>query len=321
MVGVVAAFAIALGWSIFSPWLGPRVGLVDTPGDDALKVHDRAVPLLGGVGIFVGVHVGLLLEGLFDVALFVATASVLILGLVDDRIGLSAKIRLGAEVLAAVLLVALLDAGLDTPIGFVLGVLFVVVAINSVNLLDGLDGLVGSVAVVSGLGLAWMASGGLGGTSVGFVLAASVAGFLVLNWYPARVFLGDNGAYTIGMILAYGILSHSSNGMATVSLVAVGVMGVFFMDLVVTILRRALQGRPLFTGDRGHIYDQLQNRGWSIRTIGLFAAAVQAVLAVVFVGLVIARAGIVVATVSITLSAVVGLTVLWRLGFLLSESR
>lgn len=320
MVGVAVAFVIALGWSFLSVRLGSRLGLVDTPGGDALKVHERPIPLLGGIGIFAGLHVGLFLEDSFDSALLAGTTFVLVVGLVDDRIGLSPKLRLGAEAVAATILLALMDSGLDTPIGFVFGVLFVVVAINAVNLVDGLDGLVGSVTVVSGLGLAWAGAEIVGDASFGFVLSAAVAGFLVLNWQPARLFLGDHGAYTLGMVLAYGVVSSSSNSIGTMLLFVMGVMGVFFVDLGATILRRALNGRPLFTGDRGHIYDQMRDHGRPVRSIAVFAAATQGLLVLAFMGVAVAGGGLVAASVAIVLSAAIGLALLWRLGFLVPLS-
>jgi len=317
VVGVVVALIISLGWAALSPRVGPIVGLMDTPGSDALKVHKRPTPLLGGIGVFVGVHVGLFIEGAFDPTLLLATTVVLVLGVFDDRFGASPRTRLGVEFIAAALLIGLADTGLDTPIGFAFGVLFVVVAINAVNLLDGVDGLVGSVTLVSGLGLAWAGSAGFGDTSYGFVLAAAVAGFLVVNWNPARVFLGDNGAYTIGMFLAYGVLRTSSEGIGVMALVAMGVMGVFFIDLGATILRRAVNHDSLFSGDRGHVYDQLRNRGWSVRGVAAFGAVSQAVLVAVFVGMAVAGvAGISVAVIAIGVGGLACVALLWRLGFL-----
>jgi UDP-GlcNAc:undecaprenyl-phosphate GlcNAc-1-phosphate transferase len=256
------------------------------------------------------------IEGIFDLGLFAATAFVLILGLADDRFGLSPRFRLGAEVVAGALLVAFVTSAHDGPIWIVIGVAFVVIAINAVNLLDGLDGLVGSVVVVSGLGLAWLGTQGPGEASYGLVVAAAALGFLVLNWSPARVFLGDNGAYTIGMLLAYAVVTYPDPGMGSRSLLAMGIMGVFFIDLGATFLRRAVTGEPLFVGDRQHIYDQLRARAWPIRRIAIVASFVQAMIAAVFLGLLAAGGGSVTAIVSIGLSGAAIMAILWRFGFL-----
>jgi UDP-GlcNAc:undecaprenyl-phosphate GlcNAc-1-phosphate transferase len=107
-------------------------------------------------------------------------------------------------------------------------------------------------------------------------LAAALAGFLVLNWHPARVFLGDAGAYFVGLYLAHLILEVSDGPVELV--LTSGFLGVFAIDLLVTLLRRRLNDRPLFVGDRSHIYDQLRDRGLSVPTIAVLAAATQAVL-------------------------------------------
>ena len=278
---------ITLGWSVLSIWLGPRVGLVDSPSAGALKVHTRSTPLLGGVGVFAGIHIGMLIEGLFEPALFAATLAVLVLGLVDDAVALSPKIRLAVEIASSTFLVVLIAPGAGSAMWIIGGVITMLVAINAVNLLDGLDGLVASVTLVSGLGLAWAGTSGWGEAEFGLTISAAVAGFLVVNWQPARVFLGDNGAYVIGMILAYGVLSGGGGDMGAISLLVIGILGVFLIDLVATISRRARNGTPVFSGDRSHIYDRLRDRGWSVRIIALFAAGTQGVLVLMFIGLLV----------------------------------
>ena len=318
MVGVVVAFAFALLWCATAIWLGPRLGLVDRPTGNELKIHTRPTPVLGGVGIFGGVHLGMAVENVFAPALFVGTLMVMALGLADDRLDLPPKFRLGAELGAAIVLVAMMDSGLDSPAGYAFGVLLVVIAINAVNLLDGLDGLVGSTALVAAGGLAWAGSEGLGESTLGAVLAAALVGFLVFNWNPARIFLGDNGAYTIGMLLAYAALSTTPAGVGTMLLVAVGVLGVFLTDLTVTITRRARSGNALFAGDRSHIYDQLRDAGWAIRRIAGAAAMLQGVFVAGFVGVATTTPSAIAALVAIALTGGAGLALFGRLGFLRS---
>lgn len=295
MVGIVVAFAISLVWAGASIWIGPAVGWVDLPERQGkLSVHDRPAVPLGGIGIFLGVHTGLAVTDRYDVGLAFATGIVLLLGLADDKLDLSPRIRLVVEVVAGVVLVTQADVGVHGWLGIIVGTVLVVVAINAVNLFDGLDGLVALSAVVTGLGLYWLTDArGFDGW-FGLVFAAAMAGFLVLNWNPAKVFQGDNGAYTVATLIAYGILR--SNAAAEPNAVganaaagpmvdaavwiAMGLLGVYALDLVVTLIRRRLHGRPLFAGDRSHVYDQLRDRGMSVRRVALTAAAVQAVLVV-----------------------------------------
>ena len=315
MVGVAVGFAVALAWSYLALWLGPRVGLIDHPGID-LKVHTRPTPLLGGVGVYAGIHLGMLANGAADPALLTGTSLVLLLGLADDRFDLPPRLRLLAELAAAAVLVALMDDGLHSPVGVVFAVAVVVVAINAVNLLDGLDALVGSTAFVSALGIVWAGVAGRGSWELGAALAGALVGFLVLNRPPARIFLGDNGSYTIGVTIAYGALRATPGGAAPMLLIVAGLLGVYVIDLSVTIMRRARNQRPLFAGDRSHVYDQLRDRGWSTVRVATTAAAAQALLVTGFVGFAVTRPGALAVAAALLGVGLVALSAAWRAGFL-----
>jgi UDP-GlcNAc:undecaprenyl-phosphate/decaprenyl-phosphate GlcNAc-1-phosphate transferase len=279
---LIVAGLVSLAWCFFAIWLGPRIGYVDRPDDPSLKAHERPAVPLGGVGVFLGVNVAALIRGDLELGLLIATTMVLVLGLIDDRRGVDPKVRLVVEMLAAVVLI-LNVAGNPGVVFLLLGMALVVFAINSVNLFDGLDGLVGSVGLVTALGLAVIAQG----RGLDFVtpleLGAALAGFLVLNWHPARVFMGDAGAYFLGLYLAHLIIDSTNNTALELVLTA-GVLGVFAIDMLVTLLRRRLNHRPLFIGDRSHIYDQLRDRGVSVPVIALIAAGTQAVLLALVIG-------------------------------------
>jgi UDP-GlcNAc:undecaprenyl-phosphate/decaprenyl-phosphate GlcNAc-1-phosphate transferase len=276
LAALIVAGVVSLVWCLFAIWLGPQVGYVDRPDDPTLKAHARPAVPLGGVGVFLGVNAAGLMRNDLEWGLLIATTTVLILGLIDDRVGIDPKVRLVVELLAAVVLV--LNVAADPGIVFiVLSVALAVFAINSVNLFDGLDGLVGSVGMVTAAGLAVIAQGrGLDFVSP-LELGAALAGFLVLNWHPARVFMGDAGTYFLGLYLTHLIIV-STNESAIEMVFTAGVLGVFAIDMFVTLLRRRLNHRPLFLGDRSHIYDQLRDRGVGVRAIALIAAATQAVL-------------------------------------------
>lgn len=270
------AAGVTLGWCLFAIWLGPRVGFVDRPDNTGLKPHTGPVVPLGGVGVFACVHVSMAFAGTFDVLLVAASGLVLLLGLADDRWPLSALVRLGVEI-AAGLLLGFRFFGGDVVTVIVVTVL-VVIAVNAVNLFDGLDGLAGSATLVTGLGLAWLAAVRGIDPVFGVALAGAALGFLVLNWQPAKVFLGDNGSYVIGVFVAYGILDVAPS----IDRLAPGLLllGVFALDLAATVIRRRSAGRSLFAGDRSHLYDQLHDRGMSVRVIAAAAASVQAVFVV-----------------------------------------
>ena len=281
---MIVAAAVSLIWCFVAIRLGPKIGYIDRPGDDPiLKTHEHPAVPLGGVGIFLGVSVAAIARGGPDVTLLLATGIVLVLGLVDDRRGLPPAVRLLVELVAALVLVLGDSQSGDGPLDLIVGIVLVIFAINAVNLFDGLDGLASSVALVTALGLAWLSAGRGLDTEAPLELAAALGGFLVFGWHPAKVFLGDAGAYVVGVLLSSVILEAGSGG--TVQLiVTAGMLGVFAIDLVVTLLRRRLAGHPMFIGDRSHIYDQLRDRGWSVPMVALRMAAAQAAIVLIVVG-------------------------------------
>ena len=195
------------------------------------------------------------------------------LGLVDDRVDLPPALRLAAE--------AGIGAGaawVSAPhdVGHVaLGVLVVLVLINAMNLLDGLDGLAAGVAVMSATGFYVVLSGS--SATLALALAGALAGFVVWNAPPARVYLGDAGSYLIGTALATLFLAASQRDAAVVSGSFLFV-GVPVADTVVAVVRRFRAGQPLLRGDRGHVYDQLVDRGWPASVAVAACVVAQAVL-------------------------------------------
>lgn len=282
MAGLIVAGLVSLFWCWAALWIGPRTGYVDRPGTDSLKVHERVAIPLGGVGVFLGFHLASAVEDRLDPAMLIATSLVLVLGLIDDRWGLPPLVRLFFEMVAGVVLVAGIQGDTTPGLALVLGVGLVVFAINAVNLFDGLDGLAGSVGLAAAVGVAILSSLRGAFPDEALILAAALAGFLVLGWSPARVFLGDAGAYVIGVVLAGSIL-RASNGDGSHLVVASGLLGVFALDLLVTVVRRLRGGRPLFEGDRSHIYDQLRDRGHSVPQVVGVAVAAQAVLSLLVI--------------------------------------
>ncbi len=183
-------------------------GFVDIP--NARKIHSHPIPLLGGIGVYVGVMLTLLLRGELDPRVMLmmgASFLVMLLGLADDRLDLHSRYRLFLQVAVAF---ALALAGVRfeifpwEPLNYVVTVLWVVGVINAMNCLDCADGAAGGTCLVGFSLMAILA--GLNGRF--FVCQASLAcvgailGFLVYNVPPARVFLGDTGSTFLGLMLA-----------------------------------------------------------------------------------------------------------------------
>jgi UDP-GlcNAc:undecaprenyl-phosphate GlcNAc-1-phosphate transferase len=267
-MALIAGFAVALIATPLAALVAARLGLVDEPGP--LKVHARAVPYLGGVAVLVAVA-GPVLGA--RPSLLVPLALACALGLADDASGLPPAVRLAAEVGIGV--TAALVVGPHEPARVVLGVVVVLVLVNAVNLLDGLDGLAAGVTLAGATGFYVVLAGA--DATLALVLAGAAVGFLVWNAPPARVYLGDAGSYLIGTALAMLFLAATRHPAAVVS--GAGLfLAVPVADTTIAVVRRIRAGRPLLEGDRGHVYDQLVDRGWQASIAVVACVVTQAAL-------------------------------------------
>lgn len=286
-MALIVAFAVAVVVAPIAALVGRRLGMVDRPG--LLKVQTHSVPYLGGFALFAGLVGPVAVE---RPVLIVPLALSLGLGLVDDIKGPPPAIRLGAEVVIGVIAAWTLPA--DDLLGALVTVVLVVALINAVNLLDGLDALASGVSLISALGFALVLEGEF--WVLALALAGSLAGFLVWNRPPARIYLGDGGSYLLGTTLAI-LLAASLNDGESIALASGAVLfvAVPLADISVAIVRRLRARRPLFYGDRGHLYDQLVDRGWSpVATVGACTVA-QALLVGIGLGIAGLPAGFAVA--------------------------
>jgi UDP-GlcNAc:undecaprenyl-phosphate GlcNAc-1-phosphate transferase len=278
---VVAAGALitALLVTPAAMWVARRVGLVDRPGP--LKVHAQPVPYLGGLGVAAALVWGL---GATRPSLLIPVGAALVLGLLDDATSLPPVSRFVGELAIGAALGVCLPVADNRVWGVVFAALATVFLCNAVNMIDGLDGLAGGTAAVAGVGFYVVLSGD--GATIAIALVAGLAAFLAFNRPPARVYLGDGGAYLVGTALAilftFACRSNSGASFGAAALI----VGYPLVELVFTVVRRGLQGRSPLEGDRDHTYDQLHARGTSTSMAALACIAVQSVL--VSVGIVVA---------------------------------
>jgi UDP-GlcNAc:undecaprenyl-phosphate/decaprenyl-phosphate GlcNAc-1-phosphate transferase len=271
----VAAASLVLA-VVFTPvvaGVARRFGVVDHPG--ALKPQARAIPYGGGVGVAVGLAVGVAFSRPW---VAVPCAMALALGTADDIRPLPPGLRLGGQLATAAVLALVVSSRLSGAIGFVLIMVATVVLMNGFNLLDGVDALCGTVALISAAGFGAILSGD--GRCLGFSLACALAGFLVYNLAPARVYLGDGGTYLVGVAMAallanaWGPHETLSTGLGALILVTLPTA-----ELSLAIVRRARSHRSLVLGDRDHPYDLLMRRGWTRGAATASYGAAAAVLA------------------------------------------
>jgi UDP-GlcNAc:undecaprenyl-phosphate GlcNAc-1-phosphate transferase len=261
-------FFIALAVSLLLTWgarrLGLATGLVDRPsppdhpGPEGLKIHTVPIPVLGGLGVVAATLVTLLVEGHgLSTAAVAGVVLATTVGLVDDARPLRPSIRMAALTGAGLLLAAGLPLDRLSPLARPGLVLLVLLLANAVNLIDGQDGLAGGLGAIACAGLAAVISANGGDPLLAVALAGSLVGFLAWNLPPARIFLGNGGAYGVGALLAVlaaqATLGHGWHGLLAAGLA----LGVFGFELTFTVVRRLGASQRLATGDRRHTYDLL----------------------------------------------------------------
>ncbi len=279
VVGLVLTLVVrdrALAWG----WLDQA--------NSSRKVHVRPIPRLGGIGIVGGFFAPLCALFLVDSrvgshfhtqtalvwGLFGGGLVVVVLGLYDDLRGAGARLKFGVQFLVALGLYALgfriellaNPFGPELSLGLLslpFTVLWVVGVINALNLIDGLDGLAGGVAFF-GVGTNFILALSRGDVLLCLVMAAlagAILGFLVFNFNPASIFMGDTGSMFLGFVLAaVSIKTSAKSGTAVAMLVPVMALGLPIMDTLLAMVRRTLLGRPMFSADKEHIHHRLMSR-------------------------------------------------------------
>ncbi len=305
--------------------------LYDRP-DAGLKPHDRPIPYLGGVGIYLGwiaavVGMAWLNAALSDRLLAVAIAGTLLMltGMVDDVRHLRPRTRLALQALAGGILlfggvgqrIALTFAEpfLDNPpetlaahpatlaLSGMITVAILLSATNATNLIDGLDGLCAGVTGIAAIGCAVLglaaihALDGRDETVTAVMLSAALLGaclgFLLYNFNPASIFMGDSGSLLLGLnaavlilILAEPMVGIAGQSSFAWLAAAAMVFGFPVFDTALAIARRRRNRRPLFVGDRSHFYDQLRDRGFSVRRTVLTCYALALGFSVLGIGVI-----------------------------------
>jgi UDP-GlcNAc:undecaprenyl-phosphate GlcNAc-1-phosphate transferase len=308
-------------------------GAMHAPRDR--DVHVIRTPLLGGLAMYGGLAAALLLANQLSYlrgvisgtgvnrGLLLAGGLLVVMGIVDDRWGMSALSKLAGQVAAGAILVwsGTELSWIPSPNGtvivlspnqaLVVTILLVVVTINAVNFIDGLDGLAAGIVGISALAFfaysyTLVRVAGASTQSlpalVSAILAGMCLGFLPHNFYPARIFMGDTGAMLLGLLLAYGpisstatldpsILKNTLNRFPTILpiLLPAAIFIIPYADLLLAVARRARAGQSPFAPDKKHLHHRLLNIGHSHRKSVLIMYLWAALFAVTVVSLSVVR--------------------------------
>lgn len=288
ILAFIASFITVLIVTPFVIKLAIKIGATDKPNHR--KVHQKLMPRLGGLAIFIGVFVGFFASGLYKekmTGIIVGALIIIIIGILDDKYELSAKVKFIGQIIVASIIVS---TGLTIDfisIPFVekinLGIwsipvtIFWIVAItNAINLIDGLDGL---AAGISSIGIATIAiMAGIAGKGMilplALILLGSTIGFLFYNFHPAKIFMGDTGALFLGYSISILSLLGLYKSVTLFSLVVpILILGVPIFDTTFAIIRRVVNRKPISAPDKSHLHHRILAMGFSHRNTVLIIYA------------------------------------------------
>jgi UDP-N-acetylmuramyl pentapeptide phosphotransferase/UDP-N-acetylglucosamine-1-phosphate transferase len=269
-----------------------RKKLFDIP--DERKIHQTPIPSLGGLGIFAGFVLACLVTIPFQIAsefqyFFAAGLVIFFLGLKDDILVISAIKKFIGQVLAAFLIIYKGGVQIKSMHGFLgiyelpemfsllLTYFTVIVIINSFNLIDGIDGLAGTLGVMAAVifGIYFLQADMQAYSILAFALAGSVAAFLIFNFPPAKVFMGDTGSMLIGLVNAILVIKFIDVAQSPLTIVSIDASpAIGFTILMIPLLDtlrvfgiRIIHRRSPFSPDRNHVHHLLLDKGFSHRNI------------------------------------------------------
>lgn len=297
LVLLAISFAVSLALTPICRDAFLRAGLVDRP-DAQRKLHGKPIPRVGGIPIAVAYVLSLIAMLVLPLAgrpvlgehlpamwrLMPAVLLIFLTGMVDDLYNIGPKQKLAGQLGAAILawlggarILGVAGFGLPEWISLPVTIIWLIGCANAFNLIDGTDGLaagLGLFATLATLGAAFLKDTFLLALATA-PLAGALLGFLRYNFPPASIFLGDSGSLLIGFLLgAFGAL-WSQKAVTAVGMAApLMVLAIPILDVLLTIARRALRGRPIFSGDRGHIHHRLLDRGLTPRAVALVLYAI-----------------------------------------------
>jgi len=297
----IVSFLFSIVFNLFFVKIGVRCQFFDEPRDDILKIHKNPIPYLGGSGIFLSFFVTLLLFYYFEANLnwkifgiILGGFLVFLLGFWDDykwkKFRVKPKLKFFFLILFSFLATLFLfKNGIKiefleiTIIEIILTFGYIFTLINAINYQDGMDGLAGGLVSISLLGFIIIflnSSSGLG-LFTSLILLGAVLGFLVFNFPPAKIFMGDSGAYFLGFALVVLAAIVSKPYSLPSILAPIFIIGLPIFDGVFTNIRRLLKKESIFLGDREHFYDKLHKKGFSIKKTILTCYSIQVIFIII----------------------------------------
>ena len=289
------ALLISLILVPFVAKLAIKIGAVDKPNER--KVHTKIMPRMGGLAIYLSFFAVLFLSHemtMQHIGLLTGGTVLVLVGIIDDKTDMPAKIKLLGQIFAACIVVVA-GVRVEFMTNFILGgvfplyifsvpftVLWIVAITNAVNLIDGLDGLAAGTSIIAAatMAISGYATGQTEMASMALILIGASLGFLKYNFHPAKIFMGDTGSMFLGYNLSVLAIMGFTKSFTVLSLVTpILVLAIPILDTLFAIIRRKMNNKPIFKPDKNHLHHCLLNYGFSHRNTVLIIYAVSAVLA------------------------------------------
>lgn len=275
-----------------------HIGAIDIPRSEEgnRHIHKNATPKLGAVGIFLSFLFGYMLFGEQSIrmnSILIGSFIVILTGIIDDIKSIKATHKLLGHLAASSIIVFYGGILLNdvTAFGFSFNfgiwaypitILFIVACTNIINLIDGLDGLSGGICSIFyiTIGIIGFYQGRSGSLVMilSFIMLGSTLGFLLHNFYPAKIFAGDCSTF-MGFIIAVITLLEFKGPALTSFFVPIMILGIPILDTLFAIIRRLLKGQPPFQADKKHLHHQLLGMNFSQRTTVLIIYAMNILFA------------------------------------------
>lgn len=279
--------------------LAVHIGAMDIPNER--KVHTKPMPRLGGLAIFLSFLLGYILFGELTsqmISILIGGFILIIIGICDDIKPLKASYKFIGQLIAGIIVVFYGNISLPTLgifglkltfgiVGYPLALLFIVAIINAINLIDGLDGLASGTSSIFFLAVSIIAFflhriNGLDVT-LSLIMLGATLGFLVYNFYPAKIFMGDTGSMFLGfMISVIALLGYKSTTVTSL-IVPIIILFLPILDTLFAVLRRLIKGESIGKPDKQHIHHQLLNLNKSVRKTVLIMYAFNLICAAISV--------------------------------------
>ena len=286
---VITTFIVSLVSVPVVKKIAAHVGALDIPNER--KVHKKPMPRMGGLAIYFAFLIGYILFGQISnkmISVLIGSFIILITGIIDDIKPIEAKTKMLGQILAALIVVFYGNIILKdiSAFGFYLNfgvfaypitVVFIVACINCMNFIDGLDGLAAGISSIFFItvGIITFIKGEFGlPYELTFILLGATLGFLVHNFNPASIFMGDSGSMFLGFIISVVTLLGFKNVMMSSIIIPLLILAIPILDTLFAIIRRKLKGESVSKPDKFHIHHQLLRRNFSHRTTVLIIYAI-----------------------------------------------